>query len=87
MPTKAGKAGVEETEAVAQVLFMQFCRDRFHAEGIDEVPTCEESTELDEFFRKECVQWQPQRRRPAPADVPLMRSSTFGHSGAATWTS
>lgn len=46
---------MEETEAVAQVLFMQFCRDRFHEEGIDEVPVCdeEESTELVEYFKKE----------------------------------
>jgi hypothetical protein len=53
MPTKAGKAGVEETEAVARVLFMQFCRDRFQAEGIEQLPVCEESTELDEYFQKE----------------------------------
>lgn len=42
MPTKTGKLDIEDTKAIAEVLFMQFCRERFQKEGIDESPVYEE---------------------------------------------
>lgn len=53
MPTKSGKAGLGETEEVARILFVQFCKDRFKAEGIEDIPHGEESVEIEEYFQKE----------------------------------
>lgn len=42
MPTKTGRICQEDTKLIAEVLFMQFCKERFNKEGIDESPVYRE---------------------------------------------
>lgn len=47
---------MEDTQAIAEVLFMQFCKERFQKEGIDESPVYEELYN-DETIKTINIRW------------------------------